>query len=325
MECGKISLINSMKRLTVGLLTLIILGVLAFAYWSYGNKSASLADRSQKIFVIQKGASVREIGNSLKSEGLIKDPIIFFIYIKLKGQDRNIQAGDYRLSPSMNLETIIDELNHGTLDRWITVPEGYRAEEIADVLKKNIPSYKEEWRERLNEQEGYLFPDTYLVPKDADVDMVISLMRNNFNRKIQETGLTLEDDRLEQVIILASLIEREAKTHEEKPLISGILNNRLRIGMALQVDATIQYVKGRPGAWWPQITPADYRSVDSPYNTYRSPGLPPGPIANPGIEAIHAALNPQTHSYYFYIHAGGKIYPARTIEEHNVNVKTYLQ
>lgn len=314
-----------MKRLTVGLLALIILGVLAFTYWNYGNKSASLADRSQKIFVIQKGESVREIGNNLKSEGLIKDPIIFFIYIKLKGQDRNIQAGDYRLSPSMNLETIIDELNHGTLDRWITVPEGYRAEEIADVLKKNIPSYKEEWRERLNEQEGYLFPDTYLVPRDADVDMVISLMKNNFNRKIQDVGLTPSDSRLARTVILASLIEREAVTREEKPLIAGVINNRLRRGMALDIDATIQYVKGREGAWWPQIEARDYKEIDSPYNTYLIPGLPPGPISNPGIEAIRAALNPQDNSYYFYIHAGGKIYPARTIEEHNANIKRYLQ
>ncbi len=314
-----------MKRLTVGLLALIILGVLTFTYWSYGNKSASLADRSQKIFVIQKGESVREIGNNLKSEGLIKDPIIFFIYIKLKGQDRNIQAGDYRLSPSMNLETIIDELNHGTLDRWITVPEGYRAEEIADVLKKNIPSYQKEWRERLNGQEGYLFPDTYLVPRDADVDMVISLMRNNFNSKVAELGLTPNDAKLTKTIIMASLIEREAITNEEKPLIAGVIDNRLRRGMALDIDATIQYVKGREGAWWPQIEVSDYKGIDSPYNTYLIPGLPPGPIANPGIEAIRAALNPQDNSYYFYIHAGGKIYPARTIEEHNANVKTYLQ
>mgnify|MGYP001613393200 FL=1 len=267
---------------------------------------------------------MREIGSSLKREGLIKDPVIFFVYIKFYGRDRQIQAGDYRLSPSMRLSQVIDELNHGTLDRWVTIPEGYRAEEIADVLSKNIPSYSESWRSVLNENEGYLFPDTYLVPRDADIEMVVTIMRNNFNRKLEEAGVAENSSNLSRTVILASLIEREAVTDEEKPLIAGVIENRLRRGMALDVDATIQYVKGKPGAWWPQITQDDYKNVDSPYNTYLNPGLPPGPIANPGIKAIKAALNPQTHSYYFYIHADGKIYPARTIEEHQANIQKYL-
>lgn len=313
-----------MKKLSIVLILLIFLAFGAFAYWTIGNQAPNPTDQSSKIFVIQKGASVREIGNSLKREGLIKDPVIFFVYIKFYGQDRKIQAGDYRLSPSMTLAKIIDELNHGTLDRWITIPEGYRAEEIADVLKENIPSYKESWRDALNDNEGYLFPDTYLIPRDAEIDMVVSIMRKNFHRKIQEIGLTSEDKNLQRIVILASLIEREAITDEEKPLISGVINNRLRRGMALDIDATIQYVKGKTGAWWPQITTDDYKGVDSLYNTYLYPGLPQGPIANPGLEAIKAALNPQKHSYYFYIHAAGKIYPAKTVEEHEANIKKYL-
>jgi len=314
-----------MRKLLISFILLIILAVGLFAYWAVGNQAPNPNARSTKIFVIQKGASVREIGNSLKREGLIKDPVVFFVYIKLYGQDRKIQAGDYRLSPSMTLAKVIDELNHGTLDRWITIPEGYRAEEIADVLEKEIPSYEESWRDVLNENEGYLFPDTYLIPRDAEINMVVQTMRNNFNRKIQEIGLSPDDKNLARTIVLASLIEREAITDEEKPLIAGVIENRLRRGMALDIDATIQYIKGREGAWWPQITTDDYKSVDSLYNTYLNPGLPPGPIANPGIEAIKAALNPQTHSYYFYIHAAGKIYPARTIGEHQANIKKYLK
>ena len=313
-----------MRKLLISFILLIILAVGAFAYWIVGNQAPNPSGRETKIFVIQKGASIREIGNSLKKEELIKDPVVFFVYIKLYGQDRKIQAGDYRLSPSMPLAKVIEELNRGTLDRWIIIPEGYRAEEIADVLKENIPSYKKSWRDVLNNNEGYLFPDTYLIPKDADIDMVISIMRNNFNRKIQEIGLASNDKDLRRIVILASLIEREAVTNEEKPLISGVINNRLIRGMALDIDATIQYLKGRKGAWWPQITTDDYKSVDSLYNTYLNPGLPPGPIANPGIEAIKAALNPQTHLYYFYIHATGKIYPARTVGEHQSNIKKYL-
>ena len=313
-----------MRKLVIVLILAALLGFGAFAYWTIGNQALNPSAQSSKIFVIQKGASVREIGSSLKREGLIKDPVIFFVYIKFYGRDRQIQAGDYRLSPSMRLSQVIDELNHGTLDRWVTIPEGYRAEEIADVLSKNIPSYSESWRSVLNENEGYLFPDTYLVPRDADIEMVVTIMRNNFNRKLEEAGVAENSSNLSRTVILASLIEREAVTDEEKPLIAGVIENRLRRGMALDVDATIQYVKGKPGAWWPQITQDDYKNVDSPYNTYLNPGLPPGPIANPGIKAIKAALNPQTHSYYFYIHAAGKIYPARTIEEHNANVQKYL-
>jgi UPF0755 protein len=312
------------KKLLIVLILAVFLSGGAFAYWTVGNQAADSTDQSTKIFVIQKGSSIREIGNSLKKERLIKDPIVFFVYIKLNNLDRKIQAGNYRLSPSMPLTRIVEELQFGTLDRWVTIPEGFRAEEIADALKKEIPSYRDSWREVLNQNEGYLFPDTYLIPIDADIDMVVSIMRNNFNRKIQEAGLTPTDKNLERIVILASLIEREAITHEEKPLISGILNNRLRIGMALQVDATIQYAKGRPDKWWPRVTVDDYQSVDSPYNTYRHSGFPPGPIANPGIESIKAAANPQKTDYMYYIHSKGKIYPARTLKEHNQNIQKYL-
>lgn len=314
-----------MRKLLISFILLIILAVGVFAYWTVGNQALNPSDQLTKRFVIQKGTSIRETGNLLKRERLIKDSVVFFVYIKLYGQDRKIQAGEYRLSSSMNLARIVEELQHGTLDRWVTIPEGYRAEEIANALEKEIPSYKDSWGAVLIENEGYLFPDTYLVPRDADIDMVVSIMRNNFNRKIQEIGLGPTDSNLSRVVILASLIEREAVTDEEKPLISGVINNRLRRRMALDIDATIQYVKGREGKWWPQITTDDYKNVDSLYNTYLNPGLPPGPIANPGIEAIKAALNPQTHSYYFYIHAAGKIYPAKTIEEHQANIKKYLR
>lgn len=313
-----------MKRFVVGLVVLIIFAAGVFVYWTWGNLPANANDKQNKIFVIEKGAAIRQVGNSLKKEGLIRDPVVFFVYIKLYNQDKQIQAGDYRLSPSMPLSQIIDQLNHGTLDRWVTIPEGYRAEEIADVLAKNIPSYKEGWRGKLNKHEGYLFPDTYLMPRDADIDMVISIMRDNFNRKIKVIGIIPEDKTLAKTIILASLVEREAVTSEEKPLIAGIINNRLEIGMKLDIDATIQYAKGNSEKWWPQITPADYKSIDSLYNTYLYPGLPPDPIANPGIEAIKAALNPKDTPYLYYLHAAGKIYPAKTFQEHQANIKKHL-
>lgn len=315
-----------MRKAVIVLILLAVIIVGFFAYWTYGNQPANAKDKESKIFVIQKGESIREIGNDLKSQGLIKDPIVFFLYIKLNGQDRNIQAGDYKLSPSMSLPRLIDTLNHGTLDLWITIPEGMRAGEIADILKETVPTYDESWLAELEKNEGYLFPDTYLIPRDADVATVISIMRNNFNSKVEQAGIS-DDQSLDKIVRVASLIEREAITDEEKPLIAGIIQNRLDNGIALQVDATVQYAKGydaKTKKWWPLITVDDYKGVISPYNTYLNPGLPPAPISNPGIEAIKAAANPQDTPYVYYIHAGGKIYPARTLQEHNANVQKYL-
>lgn len=315
-----------MKRLLVGLTVLIAIVLIIFFYWMFGNQAANAGDTSEKVFVVPQGANVREIGNRLKAEGLIKDPVVFFVYIKINDLDRSIQAGSYKLSPSMTLASLVDNLSHGTLDIWATFPEGIRAEEVADILREKVPTYKEEWRVALNANEGYLFPDTYLLPVDADVDTIISIMRNNFFSKVSEIGLTENSPELNDVVTLASLIEREAITDEEKPLIAGILYNRLDIGMALQVDATVQYAKATPAKWWVPVTLEEYTSIKSPYNTYQNPGLPPGPIANPGIEAIKAAHNPTSTSMMFYIHDGaGSIRTAETLDQHNANVARYLR
>lgn len=315
------------KLLTVGILLLAAF-LAAFFYWMQGNRPVNLTDKSNKIFVINRGDSVREIGNNLKSNGLIRDAVVFFLYIKVNDQDKNIQAGSYRLSPSMSLPTIISELNHGTLDIWITIPEGFRAEEIADLLEKEIPSYEDNWREVLNLNEGYLFPDTYLIPRDATAETVVSVMRGNFDKKIEDVDLTSGDARIRRAVIIASIIEREAKSDSEKPLISGVIKNRLDIGMALQVDATIQYAKGydeNTKKWWSPVTIEEYKSVNSTYNTYLITGLPPTPISNPGIEAIRAALNPLDTPYFYYLHdSSGKIHPAKTGAEHAANVAKYL-
>ncbi len=315
------------KLLTVGILLLASL-LIAFFYWMQGNRPVNITDRSNKIFVINRGDTVREIGNNLKSTGLIRDAVVFFLYIKLNGQDKNIQAGSYRLSPSMSLPTVISELNHGTLDIWITIPEGFRAEEIADLLEKEIPTYEKNWRAILNANEGYLFPDTYLIPRDATAETVVSIMRGNFDKKVEDLGLASKDARTRRIVVIASIIEREAKSDDEKPLIAGVIKNRFDIGMALQVDATIQYAKGYDDAtkkWWAPVTIDEYKSVNSAYNTYLVTGLPPTPISNPGIEAIRAALNPLDTPYFYYLHdLSGKIHPAKTGVEHAANVAKYL-
>lgn len=316
-----------MKKIVVLGITLAFVFLGGTLWWNNGLSAVNPQDKTEKIFIIPQGQGVREIANNLKKQGFIKDPVVFFLLVKRLRLDGKIQAGDFRLSPSQTAQQIAENLTHGTLDIWVTIPEGKRAEEIASILKEKIPSYEPSWEEKLVKQEGYLFPDTYLIPKDADIEMIIMLLTNTFEEKFvslppNTSGLTKE-----QIVILASLIEREAITNEEKPIIAGILLNRLNEGMALQVDATIQYAKGQNATskkWWEPVTFEEYKSVVSNYNTYLYPGLPPGPIANPGLDALTAAASPSNTDYLYYLHDKTRtIRYAKTIEEHNDNIKKF--
>ncbi len=313
-----------MRKLIVLATLLAIFTVGFFIWWKNGTSAVNIKDKSEKVFVVQRGAGIRAIGNNLKKEGLIKDPIVFFLFLKKNARDTAIQAGDYKLSPSMNLEQVVNTMSHGTLDIWVTIPEGMRADEIADILQNEIPSYDSSWREELNKNEGYLFPDTYLFPRDSDIASIIAIFRNNFDKKIAEAGLTGRNDLLD-IIIIASLVEREALKDEEKPYIASVISNRLRDGMALDIDATLQYAKGKVGDKWWTVPTGEDRKINSPYNTYLNPGLPPLPIANPGIEAIRAAANPASSVYYFYIHdQNGNVHFSKDFEEHQRNINKYL-
>lgn len=286
---------------------------------------------------MRPGTPVSTIASGLKEERLIKNSLAFRFLVGQMGIGKNIQAGDFRLSPSMSAREIAEELTHGAIDVWVTFPEGLRVQEQAEIIegKLNFAANdvyhfnKDEYIEIA--EEGYMFPDTYLIPKDAAASDVASLLRSTFDQKVdasyladgRENGFTAN-----QLITLASLIEREAKTNDEKPIIAGILKNRLNAGIALQVDATVQYAKGYDSAnnsWWSQVSPADYQSVDSPYNTYQISGLPPSPIASPGLESIRAAANPADTEYFYYLHdREGNIHYAETIDEHDKNIQEYL-
>jgi UPF0755 protein len=316
-----------MNKLITIFLLLVIIIVGSVLWWKNGISPADSKNKNSVIFVVQKGSGLKEIAGKLAEAKLIKSRIIFFVYTRLGKYEGKIQAGDFRLSPSMNIEEIAQNLTHGTLDIWITVPEGKRAAEIAETLKGKIPTYNSSWANSLITNEGYLFPDTYLIPKDANIEIIISQMRNNFDQKYSGIDVTHSKLTKPQIVALASLIEREAITDGEKPIIAGILLNRLNEGMALQVDATIQYAKGQNPInkkWWEPVTVQEYKSVKSPYNTYLQIGLPPSPISNPGLEALRAAANPADTNYFYYIHdKNGKIRYAKTLEEHNANIQKY--
>jgi UPF0755 protein len=315
-----------MRRLTFLFIVILLIVGGALIWWNNGLKPVNPSDTTAKMFIIPPGTNVREIGNNLKAEGLIKDPVIFFLYVKKEGLDTKLQAGDFRLSPNMSVTKIIEQLQTGSLDIWVTIPEGLRAEEIAEIMQEKMPLYDETWDAQLVANEGYLFPETYLIPRDATVETVIEVMRNTFFQKIAEAGLNESSPNLNQIITMASLIERESRIDEEKPMIASVIQNRIDDDMPLDIDATLQYIVGeKDGKWW-SVPTGEEKSINSLYNTYRNVGLPPGPICNPGIGAIKAAVNPAESEYYFYIHDNtGQVHFAKTNSEHNQNVSKYLR
>ena len=316
-----------MKKLSVLLIIFVLLILAGALWWIWGTSSVSRTDKTPKILVVEEGQGVRQIANNLKKENLIRDPIVFFILTKRLGIDKEIEAGDFRLNPGMSAEEIGRELTHGTLDIWITVPEGLRATEIAEILKKRMPTYEDMWAQELSTNEGYLFPDTYLIPKDANVSFVISLMRNTFDQKYKTIAISKTSLSQDEIVTIASLIEREARHDEDRPLVSSVIQNRLEIGMKLDIDATLQYALGyqkNENRWWKKsLTNAD-KTIDSPYNTYANPGLPPAPISNPGLAALRAAINPDKTDYlYYFTDKNGINRYAETFEEHNANIRRY--
>lgn len=315
-----------MRKVVVIILFALFLFI-GILWWKNGTSPVNKLDLAKKVFVVERGAGVRQIANELKQQGLIRDPIVFFLHVKKTGQDKKIQAGDYKLSPSMNLSQIVNELSFGTVDIWVTVQEGLRAEEIADILKKNIPSYDESWRAKLIANEGYLFPDTYLIPKTATIEQVLSIFKTNFDKKIEEAGINSSSASLPNVIKRASLIEREALFDSDRVLVSSVLDNRLRIGMKLDIDAAVQYALGKQpnGRWWKKSLTFEDIKFDSPYNTYTNPGLPPTPISNPGIASIKAAADPSQSDYLYYVSdSKGHLHFAETFKEHQANIRKYL-
>lgn len=298
------------------------------AWWINGSAPANPANKNYQTFTINKGEGVKQIANNLKTQGLIKDPIIFFLLIRQMGLDGKIQAGEFRLSPAMNAAGIAKTLQTATNDFRVTIPEGKRAEEIADILSESFPQFDDTWRARLNENEGYLFPDTYSFPKDATIDQIIETMTANFKSKYETLSGGRKSTLTEkEIVTIASLVEREAKHDQDRPMVASVILNRYDIGMKLDIDATIQYALGYDQStqrWWKAALTLDDLALSSPYNTYKVAGLPPTPIANPGQEALDAVVHPAETEYLFYISdSTGQNHYAKTNDEHEANKKKY--
>lgn len=310
-----------MKRLLL-LLFALFLSLVAVLVWFYINIQPVSTDKNFSNFLITKGQSASSVANKLQSSGFIKNALVFKIYLKITGQVNKIQPGEFRLSPSFSLFQVIDTLSKGPIEIWVTIPEGLRREEIAARFATNLDkdqSFVDEFLFVSKGEEGYLFPDTYLFPKDSSASAIVKKMIGTFENKTASLNLTKDQ------VILASILERETKTDEERPIVAGILMNRLDIGMALQVDASVQYAIGISKNWWPILSREDLK-INSKYNTYKFPGLPPSAIASPGISSLTAAASPIDNDYFYYIHdSEAQIHYAKTLEEHNTNVAKYLR
>ncbi len=312
-----------------------------------GSRPVS-SDRTSFRVLVTGGASAKEIARLLSDRGLIRSPSVFVFTCRMSGFSGKLKPGVYEFSRSMSVPAIVRTLVRGeSLESWITIPEGYTARQIADVLQQRqlvdpeaflrialtqgyeFPGYPFIYGDNL---EGYLFPDTYLIARDARAQGIIEKMLEAFDRKVVgpcregiERAIELRfglgagefAKGLHKILIVASLVEREAKIAKDRSLIAAVIYNRLRKGMRLEVDATVSYIPGDSRGNKSEIWYEDLRS-DSPYNTYRHAGLPPGPICNPGLAAIRAALEPASVDYLYYVAKpdGSHVF-SRTLEEHD--------
>jgi UPF0755 protein len=313
-----------------------------YFWWTTIVKPVKPGSTEKIRVVIPQGASAAEIGLILADKKLIKDPFVFRIAAHLNGASTKIASGDYSLSPASSLAEIFTELEKGPLDIWVTIPEGWRREQIAARLEAQLTTSAkkfspQEFLSISQGMEGKLFPDTYLVPQTADAQAIIAIMTGTFAKKTQDVLVPPYPEGLTEaeVLTLASIIERETKGNaEERATVAGILLKRLKSKWALQADATIQFARDTEEVqnpafvgdlkFWQPVS-SDDKKIQSPFNTYENTGLPPGPIANPGLVSLSAAMHPSDSPYWYYLHdAQGNIHYAKTIQEHNQNVAKFL-
>ena len=289
-------------------------------------------------FQITKGQSVGEISSNLQKLGLVRSALLLKTYLYVTGLHKQIQAGYFYLSPSENLTQISQDLTHAvTKDVRVTIPEGLRHEEIANLILDTLVTTKLPNRfdadlfiRKTATLEGQLYPDTYSLSPGITTDQVINLLTSQFVKVI--SSLAIPPANQKQVVVLASILERETATDAERPEVAGILLNRINGNWPLQVDATVQYAlsssrcRNRLCIWWPRPLTKTYLQINSPLNTYLYTGLPISPISNPGQKSLAAAARPNKTTNWFYLHdASGQIHYAATVEQHNQNICLYLK
>lgn len=305
------------KKILIAVICVAVIIVAGAVFYITGLGKALDSNDTQTVSVIiSSGSSTGQIGHILEEEGIISSADKFKIWSRIKGYDSRYKAGTYTLSPSMDFQKIADIIVSGKVTTVnFTIPEGYTIYQTASAIAaKGLGDYDtlvslieagdfeydflKDAQNNKNKLEGYLFPNTYTVDEGMNEEQIIKVMLDQFEKQpykvYAESGSSYS---LNDIITVASIIERECKVDEERPLVASVIYNRLAKGMPLQMCSTVQYVLGKQKE---VLTYADTR-IESPYNTYTNTGLPPGPICSPGLAAIKAALNPADTDYLYFV------------------------
>ncbi len=334
--------------IVIVLLLLVVTGIGGFAAWSYYDhtlKTAVNTTAQFQTFTIVQGESVKGIANKLEQDKLINNALLFRIAAKLQKKEAAIQAGDYEISASQTMQEIIDSLQHGEAKGIpITISPGWRIEEVAHYLANQHLVNEAEFlaaakaanfdytmlgssnpfgKPKSASLEGYLIPDTYLVPNKPTVQDIMVRILNNFQDQYdQHVKELMSTSKLSlfEVLTLASIVEKEASKSDDRKMVAGIYLNRLNYGMALGADPTVAYALG---SWSAPLT-TDSLKINSPYNTRVNPGLPPGPIDSPSLSSILAVLEPTSSNYFYFLaDRNGIMRYAKTLAEHTANKAKY--
>lgn len=314
------------KRSKLPFVFLILL--LAISWYGYNLTTPSPEFKEDTLVEIPEGAALTSIAKLLKQHAIIRSPLYFSLLVTNSGKEKQISSGMYLFHQPENVFAVAEKFiagEHGIATEKITLPEGLTIKEMSRILAKQLSAFDPTSFQTLAEgKEGYLFPDTYFFYSTATSGEVYLALSENFDKKTEaaRASSTLLGKDWPSVMTMASIIEGEAVTPEDRHIISGILWTRMKNGMRLGVDAPFAYIMGKGSL---ELTQSDLATT-SPYNTYRVAGLPPAPINNPGIDAIEAALYPSTTPYVYYLSdKEGKMHYARTFAEHKLNKEKYLR
>lgn len=333
MQDPRRKILNSDRQMLVSVMAILLVLVVAGLVWiAFVVQTV----REDHLLVIRQGDSPEQVHQQLLDAALFRFPLISGSIVRVRGGLGDVAAGGYMLPAGVNLWQACGILAGPPDLLWLIVPEGLRKEEIAGLAAMVFG-----WDSAQEDQflspsfvtpfglnDGWYFPDSYLVPRGDSPDQVARRMRDRFNERfgILYPQFLHENIANDKALVFASIIQREAASPDDMPLIAGILWNRLRAGMRLECDATLQYAKKRElnSRWWLPVAPED-KAEDSLFNTYRHKGLPPSPICNPGVAALQAVLHPMTTECFFYLHAGGKTHCSVDYDEHRANIERYLR
>ncbi len=339
---------KTFKILAITVVAIILIIIIGAGFLLYGLYQffMPVGGSQAQTFVIAKGESVKEIAGNLSKKNLIRGSFWFETYVWLEGNQDKLQAGEYFLNPGLNISDIVKLISGGQIadnDIWVTIPEGFTLKQIkarfiesgfasaVSLDKKMLDEFSADY-EFLSDApkgagfEGFLFPDTYKYKKDTEADAIIEKMLDNFDAKLTQkmrADISARGLKIYDVIIMASIIEKEGKTAADRKIISGIFWKRYDEKYPLESDATLSYIFDDKEV----SHTIEQTKVNSPYNTYKYAGLPPGPINNPGLDSIEAAIYPESSPYYFFLTKPdtGEAVFAKTLAEHNVNIAKYLR